>query len=222
VQKTGSLYERRRVSFSCGFFRRWVRLATILGVAGVAILACTPSIGDKCSQSTDCSVNGDRLCDTSQPGGYCTVFNCRGDGCPDKAVCTLFNASVPGCAYNDYAGGGGSRDARSFCMERCFSQSDCRPGYVCADPRQGPWSAIILDDDQTQLACMVLPPTPDGGTPPPNPTAPVCGANWPTVSAVEAGAPSIADAGVVPPFLPDAGKDAGDAGDAGADAADGG
>src|SRR3954468_14654466 len=81
----------------------------------VALSACTPSIGDKCVLSTDCSSRGDRQCDTSQPDGYCTIFNCNGDGCPDKAACVLFNSAIPGCGFDDRAGGGGSRIARALC-----------------------------------------------------------------------------------------------------------
>src|SRR5690606_30776275 len=84
--------------------------------AGGLVVACTPEIGDKCQVSTDCSIRGDRLCDVSQPGGYCTQLNCRGDGCADEAACVLFNSAVPGCGYDDRAGPFGSRVARSFCM----------------------------------------------------------------------------------------------------------
>ena len=38
-------------------------LALALGLLSVA--GCAPEIGDKCSVSTDCSVNGDRICDTA-------------------------------------------------------------------------------------------------------------------------------------------------------------
>src|SRR5215467_3309463 len=91
----------------------------------LALAGCTPSIGDKCTLSTDCSIRGDRLCDTSQPGGYCTIFNCRGNLCPDEAACVLFNAAVQGCAYSDRAP---SRTGRTFCIAQCQSESDCRDG----------------------------------------------------------------------------------------------
>ena len=49
-------------------------------VATASVLAgCSAEIGDDCSNSTDCSSTGDRLCDTTQPGGYCTLFNCEPD-----------------------------------------------------------------------------------------------------------------------------------------------
>lgn len=194
------------------------RLSGLLffAAATAALVAgCTPSIGDKCVLSTDCSVRGDRLCDTSQPDGYCTV-NCQGDGCPDKAACVLFNGSIPGCGFDDRAGGRGSRVARSFCSARCYSNSDCRPGYVCADPRQPPWNALILDDDQTQLACLVIPPGGiDAGM---STSTNVCGPGSSPPAAIDASPASIDnDGGTLPPLVPTG--DAGDAGDA-SDAAD--
>ena len=128
--------------------------AVVLAVICATGLGCTPSIGDKCVLSTDCSLRGDRLCDTSEPGGYCTIFNCRGDLCPDTAACVLFNANVQGCGYDDRSV---SRTGRTFCMAQCTSNSDCRGGYICSDPRQAPWNAIILDDNQLQRVCIVPP-----------------------------------------------------------------
>jgi hypothetical protein len=129
----------------------------LVGVGGVVLGGCTPSIGSACELSTDCSSQGDRVCDTAQPEGYCTVQNCKPNECPDEAACVDFNASVPGCMYSDRAP---SRLAVSFCMAQCHSDGDCRDDYVCADPRLSPWDALILDDDQTQKVCI---PTPDPG-----------------------------------------------------------
>ena len=43
-----------------------------IGFAAAALCAlsagCSPAIGDDCSSSVDCSVDGDRVCDQSQPG----------------------------------------------------------------------------------------------------------------------------------------------------------
>lgn len=198
----------------------WPLTCAALGLlAGLS--GCTPTIGDKCVLSTDCSIRGDRLCDTSQPGGYCTQFNCRANLCPDQAACVLFDSAVPGCAYDDRAGGYGSRVARSFCVAQCKSNADCRDGYICTDPRQAPWRAMILDDDQTQKTCLVVPPgdgAADGGFTPSGSLA-ICSPNAPDAAAIEAGAASIeADAGGLGPLFgstPDAGAlDAGDAGDA--------
>ena len=121
------------------------------------LAGCTPGIGDKCTLSTDCSVTGTLVCDTSQPGGYCTVLNCTDDSCPNSAVCVMFQSTVPGCAYDDYQSP--SRTGRSFCMEHCSQDSDCRQsdGYICGDPTGTPWYAAVLDNNQSQGVCLVAP-----------------------------------------------------------------
>jgi hypothetical protein len=192
---------------------------TLSGCAFTAFMlsGCTPTIGDKCVLSTDCSTRGDRLCDTSQPDGYCTQFNCSKNSCPDNAACILFNAAIQGCGYDDRSGGYGSRVARAFCVASCGKDSDCRAGYVCADPRSAPWNGFVQDDVQDKRTCLVIPPGyPDGGAdaaitshePPP-----VCSAVGPKVPPIDASPPHIADDASVTPV--DAGvSDAGDAGDA--------
>jgi hypothetical protein len=205
-----------------------IRLSTRLRLAFLALVtlsACTPSIGDKCVLSTDCSTRGDRLCDTSQPDGYCTQFNCSKNSCPDQAACVLFNAGIQGCGYDDRSGGYGSRVARAFCVASCGRDSDCRSGYLCADPRSPPYYGIIQDDVQDKRTCMVIPadydpdaglasmPV-DAGSP-----APVCSSVGPPVPPIDASPPKLADDAsvVVKPDAGDAGADAADA----ADAADG-
>lgn len=179
---------------------RGISLGLILASAGLAtgaLSACKPEIGDKCMLSTDCSTRGDRLCDTSQPEGYCTLFNCRGNGCPDKGACALFGGAIPGCGYSDRTGPGGARTARSFCVAGCTSNADCRDGYVCVDPRRPPWGAIILDDDQSTLTCLVKPFgwDEDAGTAEPLTNAPICGPVTPDVPVIDASAPPRRDAG---------------------------
>ena len=68
-------------------------LPALAALALAPVLGCTPNIGNKCSLSTDCSQLGDRLCDTTQPGGYCTVFNCEPDQCPN-AICVAFDPTL--------------------------------------------------------------------------------------------------------------------------------
>jgi hypothetical protein len=187
-----------------------VRLFPLFALASGA-LGCTPEIGDKCQISTDCSVRGDRLCDISQPGGYCTQLNCAANGCSDDASCVLFNSAIPGCKFDDRGGMSGSRVARSFCMKWCESNGDCRDGYVCADPRGYPWNAVILDDNQAKKSCLATPlEGQDGGTAGPAAAAPVCGPAAPPLTPIDAGAPRIQEAGApAPPLFPvDAGADA--------------
>jgi hypothetical protein len=180
-----------------------------LGLAGLVLAGCTPSIGSSCELSTDCSSQGDRVCDTSEPQGYCTVQNCKPNECPDEAACVDFNASVPGCMYSDRSP---SRLAVSFCMAQCHSDGDCRQYYTCADPRLSPWDALILDDDQTQKVCI---PTPDPGV--------VIGAGSETATfdaaVCQVVSPTLldasADGGGVDGGDSDGGGDAGDASSAG-------
>lgn len=97
----------------------------------VLLLGCPPKIGKKCSISTDCSQLGDRLCDTNQPEGYCTIFNCEPDTCPES-ICVGFDPSLdPACKSAD--DGRWPRFQRTFCMKACSEDSDCRDGYECID-----------------------------------------------------------------------------------------
>ena len=120
-------------------------------VAVVAPSGCTPSIGDGCLISTDCSTRGDRVCDTSQPSGYCTVLGCRSGSCPDDAACVLFEARVPGCGPD---GRELSRVGRSLCVKTCESSADCRPGYRCVDPRISPVHGIRLEPVAPGTVCI--------------------------------------------------------------------
>jgi hypothetical protein len=86
--------------------------------------ACSPSLGDGCSQSTDCSVNGDRTCDRAQPGGYCTIPDCSPGSCGDEGYCVRFKPDQP-------------RLARDWCMAKCSDTGDCnRDRYVCRSAEQ--------------------------------------------------------------------------------------
>jgi hypothetical protein len=177
--------------------------------AAMALLGCQPSIGDHCVQSTDCSPTGDRLCDTSQPNGYCTIFNCRPNACPGEAACVATNISVLGCPYDDRHAP--SRTSRQLCLKKCQQDTDCRTdeGYKCIDPAT--YGVQVLDTDQSEQVCLpftsyeVSDAAYDG-------TAPVCSVSGPTVPPFDAGPGYEGDAG-------DAGA-ADAAGDAQPDAAD--
>jgi hypothetical protein len=148
---------------------RLVELVASLAL-GAALAGCTPSIGDACSFATECSARGDRQCDTTQPGGYCTIANCGRGTCPEGAVCVLFGAREPGCSTNDRES---QRLGKAYCMAACASAGDCRGGYTCTSPTRLPWAGALLDDDPNATVCLALP----------------------TVSEADAGAPAGADAG---------------------------
>jgi hypothetical protein len=89
-------------------------------VVGLGLCAgCAAEIGDECGSNVDCSTNGDRVCDTSAPGGYCTILGCRAGTCPEEAVCVVWDDGVA---------------ERQLCMRTCGSGSDCRDDYQCFDP----------------------------------------------------------------------------------------
>ena len=113
------------------------RPSLTLALASVAMLlfavGCSPSIGDSCGGSTDCDINGTRICDRAQPGGYCTIQGCDVGTCPDgEGTCVQFRSDVP-------------RLTDSYCMYSCDSDSDCRDdeGYRCLSGEQV--GAVILD-----------------------------------------------------------------------------
>ena len=136
-------------------------LALLLGTG------CKAEIGDSCSLSTDCSQRGDRLCDTTMPGGYCTIFNCEPGRCPDEAVCVIFHSQAdpaPECSDPHRW----ARFERTFCMVNCDDDSDCRSGYRCAGATElsHDYGAKIASDDQAQRVCIpnASLPVDDGGT----------------------------------------------------------
>jgi hypothetical protein len=184
--------------------------ALAAGLLGLGALACTPQIGNSCTLNTDCSIDNSRQCDDSQPNGYCTVFNCSPNTCPNNAVCVELQANVPGCPYDDYSSP--SRGGRSMCLKPCNHDSDCRQsdGYSCRAVSNfkdaGVWAVILDDSPQSQSVCALPADLASSGTGSLADAPPVC-----------PGAP-VPDAGAIP--TPDSGADASDAAaDAGSDAA---
>lgn len=139
--------------------------ALVLFAAALFALGCAPSIGDKCQSSTDCSQLGERLCDTTQPNGYCTIFNCEPDTCPDS-VCVGFYTNDQCVDYGQWP-----RFERTFCMKKCDTDGDCRDGYKCLDPNDPnniARGAHIVDTDVSagQKVCMAASADPNTQKPP--------------------------------------------------------
>lgn len=122
---------------------------------------CLPKIGDPCSSSLDCSQRGERLCDTTQTAGYCTIFNCEPDSCPDSATCVAFNHVVdPACGTtND---GSWPRFERTFCVWPCNETTECRDGYECVEVA-GRGGLVLDQENPREKVCLVALPGLSGG-----------------------------------------------------------
>jgi hypothetical protein len=105
--------------------------AVILAVTVLTgALGCEAIIGDPCKTNYDCSEDGDRVCDRTQPHGYCTILDCEPNGCPTEAVCVQFFDGV---------------HARNYCMRQCKNDGDCDRGlYECVEEVEG--VSTILDN----------------------------------------------------------------------------
>jgi hypothetical protein len=135
-----------------------IRLPGSLRTWSFAVVAflcgCQPNIGDACTQHTDCSATGNRLCEPNLPGGYCTVFNCEPGGCPGEAACVAYGIAPsvkPECAVQQ-----SQRLERTFCMKRCSTDADCRGGYACVNLDPDPNNRDQKDKDATYIGAAVI------------------------------------------------------------------
>jgi len=119
------------------------------------MLGCQPDIGDPCNTNAQCSLTGDRLCDPTSPGGYCTQFNCLPGRCPDEAACIGFYGKLSNSCPSALPE---QRFERSFCMKKCESDDDCRTahGYRCLRPPPEV-NAVVLETGEaaSTSVCMV-------------------------------------------------------------------
>jgi len=156
-----------------------------LALCGCLVLTsgCDDEIGDECSLSSDCSNQGDRFCDTSMPGGYCTVIGCDFDTCPSESVCVRFFSVADSnricepttedhgsddCTADEICTLAGTCVPRTaeirFCMRKCEEDGDCRDNYECrnrdlmvvhgGEPVPPPGQAI---EDDLQPFCAAEP-----------------------------------------------------------------
>ncbi|WP_437325760.1 hypothetical protein [Sorangium sp. So ce381] len=143
-------------------------LLVVLGASSL-LAGCGPQIGDPCTSSLDCvQAEQQLLCDGTQPGGYCTVFNCEPDGCSGSSVCVAFNPVIdPACSELENVRW--PRFERTFCMATCDEDDDCRRGYSCvalgkiqdaAGIAPGERNAAIVDArPEGSKACLPNPPS---------------------------------------------------------------
>jgi len=134
-------------------------LLAALAAAGALLGGCGKEIGDACSLASDCSPNGDRICQCSDCSGtdptgdskhgYCTVQGCDFGTCPSEAVCVRFftgsfsnktctqQTAFDDCSVDELCSLAGNCVPRSseirYCMLKCDGGGDCRDGYECRD-----------------------------------------------------------------------------------------
>ncbi|HVK78302.1 MAG TPA: hypothetical protein VM734_33585 [Kofleriaceae bacterium] len=117
-------------------------------LAAALLLGCGKEIGDDCQLAIDCDPDtGSRVCDLTQPGGYCSIRGCTFDSCPDESICvSFFNASfenrpcdpaapVSACDLDEVCTLQGQcvpmASEERWCMRTCDDGGDCRDGYEC-------------------------------------------------------------------------------------------
>ena len=130
--------------------RQSMLVFAVCALVSGASFGCAPKLGDGCTTRADCSVNNDRDCDRSQPGGYCTIENCEPDSCGDEGVCVRFKPDEPRLSSN-------------WCMATCSETGDCdRDRYVCRSASQlndddpgAPRVAEVLEGRKSQKFCVV-------------------------------------------------------------------
>jgi len=124
--------------------RAVLRSAFLTALFVVLVSGCGKQIGDSCTTNVDCDQYGNRDCDLSAPGGYCTVDGCDEQSCPSEAVCIrVFPYEAPGATCSADVGCNGDSlclpegfcvpraSERRFCERTCGSNGDCRGGYTC-------------------------------------------------------------------------------------------
>jgi hypothetical protein len=139
-----------------------------LVAAALLSVACGRKIGDSCKSSIDCSQESERLCDISQPDGYCTVEGCDEQSCPDSAVCIRF---FPRLFLTRKCGAGCSAEEicvddscapraseRRYCAHPCGGDGDCRGGYQCRRAGTGGSLPLTSTPDTPVSFCAPTPP----------------------------------------------------------------
>ncbi|MGE0549008.1 MAG: hypothetical protein AB7O24_10705 [Kofleriaceae bacterium] len=106
------------------------------------VVGCGKEIGDECIVSSDCSPDGDRLCEDQ----HCTIKGCDYDTCPDEAACVRFFSGYfsnkpctqqVDCTLDELCSLKGFCVSRAsevrYCMRACDSNDDCPTRYECRD-----------------------------------------------------------------------------------------
>ncbi len=121
-------------------------------------LACKAKIGDDCLRSTDCSVQGERVCDlshrineqgitTPSGRGECTIDGCGRGTCPKEAACV----KVYGSDYLSVACDPDREDQATFCED---GEAACEARECLPSIEPGVWTCPPRDDCNTNEVCL--------------------------------------------------------------------
>lgn len=136
----------------------------LLGFALVALLGtfgCRAKIGDECVRSTDCSLQGERICDLSHrvndngvvtPAGEgeCTIEGCGRDSCPKEAACV----KVYGSDFLAVACDPDREDVATACDPAQEGQAACE-ARGCVPGEGGVlWTCPLRDDCDANEVCL--------------------------------------------------------------------
>ena len=150
------------------------RLLGLLAI-GMIASACSREIGDACRTSIDCQSEAEteRMCDISQPGGYCTIEGCDDRSCPEESACIRFFPQMylskpcsAGCTAEEVClanprGGDGlcapRRSERRFCARTCEENGDCRDEYECRQAGERGSAALTTNPAAVVRFCAPVP-----------------------------------------------------------------
>jgi hypothetical protein len=142
-----------------------------LALFAAGLAGCGQQIGDACETALDFSSLASRLCDRTQPHGYCTIRGCEKGTCPEESVCVKFRPAQERLAF-------------TYCMYECDDNSDCRDdeGYECASASDfGATGEALILGSAKQRFCVARPRKPDATdvlmSMPPEPTSSDSGAS---------------------------------------------
>ena len=125
-----------------------MRYALLISTFLVLLTGCAAEIGDDCTFDADCSPDLDRTCDAEQPSGYCLVGGCAPNSCPKESSCVEFTSPCPDGTDTDACELIEPNRKRTYCLQHCKDDGDCRSEYACTEPAE--LDAEIIEPDTTQ------------------------------------------------------------------------
>jgi hypothetical protein len=127
------LIDGHSVGHTCAV-NRSVSLLTLV-LVGLLAPACGKSIGDGCRTNIDCASDGTRICDLSQPGGYCTVDGCDDSSCPGSICVRFFDQKYPTgtCSIPPGTSPGtvGTCSSPPSTVDECRTSGQCLSDELC-------------------------------------------------------------------------------------------